>query len=59
MKVHWTDTAEAHVEAIHAYTAVDSPEYTKRMVDRLTRRSQQIAEFPSSGRLPMAAFGNA
>ena len=50
MKVHWTDTAEAHVDAIHAYIAQDSPEYAKRMVDRLTRRSQQIANFPFSGR---------
>ncbi len=50
MKVHWTDTAEGHLDAIYAYIAQDSPEYAKRMVDRLTRRSQQIAEFPFSGR---------
>jgi plasmid stabilization system protein ParE len=50
MKVHWTDTAEGHLDAIHAYIAQDSPEYARRMVDRLTRRSQQIAEFPFSGR---------
>ncbi len=30
--------------------AQDSPEYARRMVDRLTRRSQQIAKFPFSGR---------
>jgi len=50
MKVHWTDTAEGHLDAIYAYIGQDSPEYAKRMVDRLTRRSQQIAEFPFSGR---------
>ncbi len=50
MKVHWTDTAEGHLEAIYGYIAQDSPAYAKRMVDRITRRSQQIAEFPSSGR---------
>ena len=50
MKIHWTDTAENHLDAIHAYIAHDSPEYAKRMVDRLTRRSQQIADFPLSGR---------
>ena len=50
MKVHWTDTAEGHLDAIYAYVAQDSPEYARRMVDRLTRRSQQIAEFPFSGR---------
>jgi len=50
MKVHWTDTAQDHLAAIHAYIAKDSSEYALRMVDRLTRRSQQIAEFPLSGR---------
>ncbi len=50
MKVHWTETASGHLDAIHSYIAQDSPEYARRMVDRLTRRSQQIAKFPFSGR---------
>ncbi|MGM0681263.1 MAG: type II toxin-antitoxin system RelE/ParE family toxin [Thermodesulfobacteriota bacterium] len=50
MKVHWTDTAEEHLDAIYAYIALDSPEYARRMVDRITRRSQQIADLPLSGR---------
>jgi toxin ParE1/3/4 len=50
MKVHWTDTAEGHLDAIYAYIAQDSHEYARRMVDRLTRRSQQIGKFPFSGR---------
>ncbi|MBN2468735.1 MAG: type II toxin-antitoxin system RelE/ParE family toxin [Deltaproteobacteria bacterium] len=50
MKVHWTDTAEKHLDAIYSYIAQDSPEYARRIVDRLTRRSQQIAKFPFSGR---------
>ncbi len=50
MKVHWTHTAEGHLDAIYAYIAQDSPEYARRTVDRLTRKSQQIAEFPLSGR---------
>jgi toxin ParE1/3/4 len=50
MKVHWTDTAQEHLDAIHAYIAQDSPEYAKRVIDRLTRRSQQIVDFPLSGR---------
>jgi len=49
MKVHWTDTAETHLAAIHTHIARDSPEYAKRMVDRLTRRSQQIGQFPFAG----------
>jgi toxin ParE1/3/4 len=50
MKVHWTSTAQAHLDSIYRYIAQDSSEYAKRMVDRLTRRSQQIAEQPLSGR---------
>jgi addiction module RelE/StbE family toxin len=51
MNVHWTDAALQHLDAIYRYIAQDSPAYAKRMVDRLTRRSQQIAEFPLSGRM--------
>ena len=50
MNVHWTDTARDHLIAIHAYIAKNSPQYALRVVDRLTRRSQQIAVFPLSGR---------
>jgi toxin ParE1/3/4 len=50
MKVHWTDTAQRHLDAIYHFIAQDSPAYAKRMVDRLTRRSSQIGEFPFSGR---------
>ncbi len=50
MKVHWTDTAEGHLDALYAYIAQDSPEYAKQMGDRLTRRFQQIADFLFSGR---------
>jgi addiction module RelE/StbE family toxin len=50
MTVRWTDTAQDHLGAIYAYIAQDSPEYALRMVDRLTRRSQQIAAAPLSGR---------
>jgi plasmid stabilization system protein ParE len=49
MNVFWTNTAEEHLEAIYAYIAKDSPVYAKRMVDRLTGRSIQIAEYPLSG----------
>jgi len=50
MTVQWTGTAQDHLDAIYAYIAQDSPEYALRMVDRLTRRSQQIADAPLSGR---------
>jgi len=50
MKVHWTETAEGHLDAIYSYIAQDSTEYATRTVDCLTRRSQQITAFPLSGR---------
>lgn len=50
MKVHWTDTAQGHLDDIYSYIARDSSTFAQRMVDRLTRRSQQIADFPLSGR---------
>ncbi len=42
--------SQDHLEAIHAHITRNSSTYAKRMVDRLTRRSQQIADFPLSGR---------
>ncbi|HVM60509.1 MAG TPA: type II toxin-antitoxin system RelE/ParE family toxin [Verrucomicrobiae bacterium] len=51
MNVHWTETAQGHLDAIYHYIAQNSPEYAKRTVDRLTRRSQQIGDFPQSGRV--------
>ena len=40
-----------HLRHIHTYIGQSSPEYALRVVDRLTRRSQQIAQFPESGRI--------
>lgn len=50
MKVHWTETAEAHLDAIYTYIARDSETYALRTVDQITRKSQQIGAFPMSGR---------
>jgi addiction module RelE/StbE family toxin len=50
MKVHWTDSALKHLLDIYEYISQNSPFYAKRMVDRLTKRSEQIADFPISGR---------
>jgi len=51
VKVYWTNTAEGHLDALFNYIAQNSPEYAKSMVDRITRRSQQIAKYPLSGRV--------
>ena len=50
MKVHWTETAEKHLDNIYAYIAQDSKTYALRTVDRITSKSQQIGMFPKSGR---------
>jgi len=51
VKVFWTEAALSQLQAIHDYIAQTSPDYALRMVDRLTRRSIQIADFPFSGRM--------
>ncbi len=50
MNVYWTDTAVSHLFGIYGYIAQNSLMYAKRMVDKLTRRSEQISMFPMSGR---------
>jgi plasmid stabilization system protein ParE len=50
MKACWTDNSIGHLLGIYEYIARNSPVYAKRVVDRITRRSEQIAEFPFSGR---------
>ena len=50
MRVHWTQAALRHLLAIHEHIARDSGVYALRMVDRLTRRAEQLARFPLLGR---------
>ena len=50
MRVHWTNRALDHLLAIHEYAAQNSKVYADRLVDRLTRRSEQVGLFPRSGR---------
>ncbi len=50
IKVHWTNRAKARLRLIHQYIAEDSPKSALQVVDRVTARSQQLAELPRSGR---------
>ena len=50
-RVHWTHTAIEHLLAIYEHIAQDAPLYAQRMIDRLTKRSEQITAFPRSGRM--------
>lgn len=51
MRVLWTDAAIAQLQGIHDYISQTSADYAIRIIDRLTKRSIQIAEFPNSGRM--------
>lgn len=51
MRVEWTDSALEQLWAIHEYIAQSSMEYAQRVVDRLTKRTQQVRDFPLSGRM--------
>lgn len=51
MRVHWTINAVDHLINIYEHISLNSPTYAKRMVDRITRRSEQIARHPRSGRM--------
>ncbi len=51
MKVVWTEEAQAHLKSIHRYIATDAPFYAKRVVDKLTRRSEQLIAHPYLGRI--------
>jgi toxin ParE1/3/4 len=50
VKVLWTEAALSQLQAIYDYISHTSPEYALRMIDRLTKSSIQITEFPYSGR---------
>ena len=51
MKVNWTCCRYGPSYATSTFIARSSPHYARKIVDRLTRRSQQIATFPRSGRV--------
>ena len=50
-EVVWTDSAKESLRAIFNYIAQSSPEFARRMVDRITDRSEQMSTFPLSGRV--------
>jgi hypothetical protein len=44
MNVHWTQNAVEHLANVYEYIALNSAMYAKGMVDKITRRSGQIAD---------------
>jgi toxin ParE1/3/4 len=51
VRIEWTNTAIEHLVSIYEYVAHDSKPYAERLIDKLTKRSEQIAAFPLSGRM--------
>jgi toxin ParE1/3/4 len=51
VKIFWTEAALSQLQAIYDYISQTSTDYASRMIDRLTKRSIQIAKFPYSGRM--------
>lgn len=51
MRVIWTPEAQAHLEGIYQYVKRDAPFYAQGVIDKLTRRSQQLVDHPQSGRV--------
>ena len=51
MKVVWADEAKAHLDGIYQYIKRDAPPYATQMVDKLTRRVDQLIDHPRSGRI--------
>ncbi len=50
MIVNWTDFAKARLHKIHAVIAKDSAMVADKTIQRIVKRSKQIAELPKSGR---------
>ena len=51
MNVFWTNKAIEQLTGIYNYHAQISPQYATRLVDLITRGSQQIGTFPNSGKM--------
>ena len=49
--VSWAQTAISDLASIYEYIEKDSPSYAITVADRLTDRTKQLAEFPSSGQM--------
>jgi len=49
MKVVWTDEAKVQLDGIYQYIQHDAPLYATQMVDKLTRRVDQLTDPPARG----------
>lgn len=51
MRIEWTQTAISDLAAIYDYIGADSRRYALSVVDRLTKRTTQLSDFPLSGQI--------
>jgi toxin ParE1/3/4 len=49
MTVRWTDRAKARLRAIEQHIAKDSSQAAKAEIEKILRRSLQLAELPKTG----------
>ena len=49
MTVFWTDNAKRELRAVYNYVAQNSTRYSQGLVDRITRRTQQLSTMPYLG----------
>ena len=49
MNVFWTQNAKRELRAVHDYVAQNSVRYAQGLVDRITRKTQHLAQFPHLG----------
>ena len=50
-KIRWTEKASTHLQAIHAYIAVDSPVYAARFIQSLVKSVSALNTMPHLGRI--------
>ena len=49
MNVIWTNNAKRELRGVYDYVAKNSPRYAQGVVDRITRKTEQLATFPRFG----------
>ena len=51
-RIIWTEPAIQDLDAIADYISLDKPDAAKRLVQRVFKRVEQLAELPNSGSVP-------
>jgi toxin ParE1/3/4 len=49
MEVRWSPSARRDLEQIRSYIGFDSPEYARRMVERIINAVERVSALPESG----------